>query len=171
MPFHFVYLTGSVRYTKTSSRGASIRRSISTTRPLSTATFDDVLQSVEVLLPHVTQHHLERAERLAVGAVEPPRALAPLGKQAGPAKHVQVLRYGRPAHVEPGSDLPGGELSIPHQAQDLPPPRIRDGLQVGLHAGYLSTSFDLTSNLRQHLNTSLGLSEPAKKEAAMPREI
>src|SRR5512132_2007831 len=113
MPFHFVYLTGSVRYTKPSSRGASIRCSISITRPLSTATFDHVLQSVEVLLPHVTQHDLQWAERLAVGPVEPARTLAPLGKQAGPAKHIQVLRYRRPAHVEPGGDLPGGELSVP----------------------------------------------------------
>jgi hypothetical protein len=44
-----------------------------------------------------------------------------------------MLRDGRPADVEMGRDVSGGAFGIPHEAEDLSPPRLCDGLQGGLH--------------------------------------
>src|SRR5688572_301877 len=114
-----------------------MRRSTSTMRSATPVSFDRPLERVEVLLPHLTEQGTYRAERVAVGPVEALGPLPPLADEASRAQNFEVLRDGRPAHVEPRCDLPGRELSVPDQAEDLASPRTADRVEHRLHAGYL----------------------------------
>src|SRR3712207_2944579 len=51
--------------------------------------------------------------------IEAAGALAPLVDEPGRLEHCQVLGDGRPGHVEPRRDVAGGQLAVPHEAEDL----------------------------------------------------
>ena len=104
---------------------------------------------------------------------------------AGPASRIRLARRWRkrtPEGVEPAAlhdlinlrdvfspnDAPGPDIAkhLFQEPDDLGPGvrpvdlglnRDDDGLQMRLHARYLSTSFGLTPSLRQDLDTGLGL--------------
>src|ERR1700674_3330403 len=94
--------------------------------------FSELAQPAEIARPHLSQHHLERAERPPIGFVVAMGALAPLGDQAGILEHSQVLGNRRPAHVaNRRGDFTGGALRTPDQPQDLASPRTGDRLHGG----------------------------------------
>jgi hypothetical protein len=69
------------------------------------------------------QRGVQAAERLGPGAV-PARGTDRGGRnQARLAQYGQVLGDRRLGHRERGGDLPGGQLAVPDQAQDLAPHR------------------------------------------------
>src|SRR6476659_2646616 len=123
-PIHCTILSGSVKNSKTVSGLASIRTSISTAAAVSALAtlvppllleLRGQLQPLESVGPETIQEVTQLGEALGPGAVEAARAFAPLGQQAGPAQHRQMLGYRRSRDVEMRGDLAGAQLAIPDQ--------------------------------------------------------
>src|SRR5919197_984063 len=140
-PFHRTILSGSMKNENTVSGLAAMRTSRWTTWSLVAATtpsllslrFRRFLQQFEVLLPEALQERSKFGNALRSGPVEPPSPLPSLSHQARFLQYPKVLRYGRAGHLEVRGDLARGQLRGPHQAEDLPPPRLGNGANGTLH--------------------------------------
>ena len=69
-------------------------------------------ESVKLQRPHLLQRLAERTERLQVGSVKVPLAVAPDADEAGLTEDAQVLRDGTEADVEALGDVARGELLL-----------------------------------------------------------
>src|SRR5512133_4132179 len=95
-------------------------------------------ECLEPDVPEALQEVLELDEPLRSRPVETPGAVASLAHEPRLLQDVQVLRDRRPGHVEVRRDLPGAELAVTDEREDLTSPRCGDRFQRGLHGDYLS---------------------------------
>ena len=65
-------------------------------------------------------------EAFAVEAVEPPGTVAPFFEEARPLEHGQVLAHGLLGEGEVRGDLPGRQLTVADETDDLATMRIRE---------------------------------------------
>lgn len=80
------------------------------------------LERVQRVRPHVVQKGPQRGQSLAAGLVQPAGTVPALVQQTGTLQHGQMLAHRRPGHLERARDLPGGQLDVADQPEDLPPP-------------------------------------------------
>src|SRR5690606_19985584 len=83
--------------------------------------------------------HLVKA--LAIERIDPPLRLRPHAHELRVLQHLEMLRDGGRAHVEPGRDLPGRKLAGRQHLNDALARGVRKGCQ-NLHA----TSYKLSLN-------------------------
>src|SRR5688500_2598133 len=91
------------------------------------------LERLEPLVPELLEELPDRLEALRAGPVKAPRAVAPLIHEPRLLQDGQVLRHGRPGHVEVRRDLARGELAVTDERQDLAAVRRCNRLQGGFH--------------------------------------
>ena len=84
------------------------------------------LQRRQLVIPEGAKVRPELLQRAAPGSIDAPAALATERDQTGVLEHPQVLRDRWPSDVKVSGDLPDRPLFVPHEAQDLSPPRLRD---------------------------------------------
>src|SRR5436190_8304904 len=84
-------------------------------------------------VPELLEELLELGEPFGTYPVQALRAVPSLAHEPRLLQDVQMLRNRRPGDVEVRRDLPGRELAVPHQGQDLASPGCSDCLQRGLH--------------------------------------
>src|SRR6059036_167160 len=78
-------------------------------------------QAIQVGLPKLQEHTLERPESDAVSAVETVLSASTATHKSNLLEHAQVLGDGGPAHAEVRRDVAGRQFLIPDQAEDLAP--------------------------------------------------
>src|SRR4029450_1123656 len=117
---------------RTSSSPASGRRTCATSPPL--IVLGLILQDGQPLRPHVLDERPELLDPLGPEAVDPLRAVATFGDEAGLLEHGEVLADGRTRDLGVGGDLAGGHLALADEQEDLPAAWFRDGPEGGLHA-------------------------------------
>src|ERR1700681_2597740 len=146
IPFHRRILSGSVKYGNTASGGARIRISCSMTSSPS-GTFaclhlllHSLLEAVQSGCPELLEVVAQFGQAFGPGPVDDPGGVTPALEQAGVDEHPRMLRPRRPAELEVRRDLPGGELIVPDEAEDLPPVGLGDGSEGGVHGLSVSRS-------------------------------
>src|ERR1700720_1337191 len=92
-----------------------------------------VSQSGEAVVPEFLEKALELHEGLRPGSVEAPRPVPALAQQPGLLEPRQVVRARGGRDVEMHGDLARRELVRPHERENLPPPRLRNRSQGGVH--------------------------------------
>src|SRR6476660_8426177 len=107
---------------------------------LSLLLFRFAFECLEPDVPELLEEVLELGKPFGTCSVQAPRAVASLAHEPRLLQDVQVLVDRRPRDVEVGRDLPGAELVVADEREDLPPPRRGDCLECGLHARYVSIS-------------------------------
>src|SRR5206468_11475957 len=81
--------------------------------------FGLALERVEAIAPELLEEPPDLGEPLRSRLVEAPGAVPALAHEPRLLQDVQVLRHGRPRHVEVGRDLTCGELAVADERQDL----------------------------------------------------
>src|SRR5258706_16001630 len=87
----------------------------------------------QTFVPERVQEAAYLRQPVGTRPVKPSGPLPTLRDQAGLAEDAQVLGGVRTTQVEVGCDVARGSLGRPDQTQDLPPTRLRDGIQDLLH--------------------------------------
>src|SRR6266508_939224 len=93
------------------------------------------LQGVEAIGPELLEERPYLRQPLRPGSVQALRPLPALGEEPGVLQDLQVLRDGRPRHVEVRGDPARRHLPVPHQPEDLPAGWLGDRSKRGLHRG------------------------------------
>jgi hypothetical protein len=93
---------------------------------------------VEPDVPELLEEVLELGKPFGTCSVEAPRTVASLAHEPRLLQNVQVLGDRRPRDVEVGCDLPGAELVVAHERENLPPPGRGNCFQCGFHGPYVS---------------------------------
>lgn len=87
----------------------------------------------EAIGPEGIEPSSQLDRRLGSSSVQPPGAVTTLNQEPGGTQNAEMLRDRRPRDIEAGSDLPGWELAIPHERQDLPPSRLGQCVENQVH--------------------------------------
>jgi hypothetical protein len=95
-------------------------------------------EDVEAIAPELVKEGAQLRQAFGARAVQAPGALAALGHEPGLLEHADVLRDGRARDVEVRRDLPGGELAVADEGQDVAAARLGEGVEGGLHSVYFS---------------------------------
>src|SRR5512132_2712170 len=98
-------------------------------------------ECLEPDVPEALQEVPELDQALRSRPVEAPGAVASLGHEPRLLQDVQMLRDRRPRDIEVRCDLPGAQLAVADEREDLPSPRLGDCFQRRFHARYLSICF------------------------------
>src|SRR5436190_2293501 len=96
--------------------------------------FGILLQRVEPLAPESVEERLQVGEPLWAGTVEALRAVPALVHKTRLLQNSEVLRDRRPRDVEPGGDLPRGELLLADELEDPAAARLGDCAQCSFHS-------------------------------------
>src|SRR6516162_7959002 len=110
------------------------------------AGLDGLLEPPQAVGPEFGQEIPHGRQAFRPHHVEPPLSLRPDRHQAGVLEHLQVLRDGLLADLEPPRDLVHRTRLVTHQPQDRPPVRVGECLERRLGHGpslALTTSIDL----------------------------
>src|SRR5580765_5782865 len=94
------------------------------------------LECREAGIPELLQKRLQLQEPLRSRLVEALGAVASLAHQPRLLQDGQMLGDRGPGHVEVRRDVPGGQLALADERQDLPSPGRCDRSERGLH-GYM----------------------------------
>src|ERR671925_320566 len=142
-PFHCTIFCGSMKKSNTVSGRAAILISRSTavatsgcstaTSPPSLLEFGRFLEALEGLAPERVEKRPQVGEALRAEAVQPTRALSPLGHEPGLAQYREVLGDGGPGDLEAGGNLAGRELAPGYEAKDAAPVRLGDRAEGFFH--------------------------------------
>src|SRR6266508_5877301 len=89
-------------------------------------------------VPELLEEVLELGEPFGTCPVQPPGAVASLAHEPRLLQDVQVLGDRRPRDVEVRRDLPGAELVVADECENLPPPGRGNCFECGLHGNYIS---------------------------------
>src|SRR5258705_7767357 len=145
MPFQRMSFSGSTKNSQTVSGLAAIEivRSIEVVSVVASMLLLLLLlclvfECLEPDVPELLEEVLELGQPFGTCSVQAPRAVASLAHEPRLLQNVQVLGDRRPRDVEMGSDLPGAELVVAHEREDLPPPGRGDCFECGLHVRYVS---------------------------------
>ena len=97
------------------------------------------LQPPQRVVPHALERRADRTERSRRARVEAVPVLAADVDESGLGQRAELQRDGAERHVRHGGvDVAGGELAVPHQAQDLAAARRGDGGEDGgVEHGYI----------------------------------
>jgi DNA-binding CsgD family transcriptional regulator/tetratricopeptide (TPR) repeat protein len=98
-----------------------------------------VFECLESDVPELLEEVLELGKPFGTCSVQAPRAVASLAHEPRLLQDVQVLGDRRPRDVEVGRDLPGAELVVAHERENLPPPGRGNRFECSLHDCYVST--------------------------------
>src|SRR5690349_15461241 len=82
------------------------------------------LERGEAITPELLEELLQLVEPFGPGPVEPSRPVASLVHEPRLLQDCQMLRDGRPRHLEVPGDLARGQLFVADEGQDLPPSRL-----------------------------------------------
>ena len=88
-------------------------------------------EPVESGPPHRVDIGAQLAQRLGIGAIDPPRAGARLVHEAGVLQHLQMLRHGRPADRQPGRQLAHRPRRLDHALEHRAARRVGEGGELG----------------------------------------
>src|SRR3989442_1877192 len=145
MPFQRVSFSGSMKNSQTVSGLAAIEIvrsteivSVVASMLLSLLLFRFAFQCLEPDVPELLQEVLELGEPFGTCSVQAPRAVPSLAHEPRLLQNVQVLGDRGPRDVEVRCDLPGAELVVADERENLPPPGRGDCLECGLHVSYVS---------------------------------
>src|SRR6266545_2171354 len=146
MPFQRVSFSGSTKNPQTVSGLAAIEivRSIEVVSVVASMLLLLLLlcfafECVEPDVPELLEEVLQLGEPFRTCPVQASRAVASLAHEPRLLQDVQVLGDRRPRDVEVGCDLPGAELVVADERENLPAPGRGDCFQCGLHGSYVST--------------------------------
>src|SRR5687768_10410691 len=137
-PFQRTYSFGSVSSRKTVSGRAAMVITFSiafvstvTTVPPLFFLLRRLFQEAQVLVPVGLEVGAQLGDAVGPRPVQALCAVPSLAHEARLLQDAQVLRDGRPGHLEVAGDLARSEFVRPHQAKDLPPARLGDGSDRG----------------------------------------
>ena len=91
------------------------------------------LQAFEPVPPHLVQVTPELAQALEACAIEAACAHPAFCDEPGVPKHPEVLADGRWRDREMARDLPGRQLAIANECEDLAPARFDESSKGGIH--------------------------------------
>src|SRR5712691_1062941 len=145
IPFQRVSFSGSTKNSQTVSGLAAIEivRSIEVVSVVASMLLPLLLfcfafECLEPDVPELLEEVLELGEPFGTCSVQAPRAVASLAHEPRLLQNVQVLGDRGPRDVEVRRDLPGAELVVADERENLPPPGRGDCFECGLHGSYVS---------------------------------
>src|SRR5215472_4748464 len=94
-----------------------------------------LLESIETTVPHRRKLSAQPNDLLAIGPVEPLRALPTDRHEIARQQYTEMLRHGGTRHVELGGDLTRRTLLAPYEREDLPARAVSQGAQHRIHGG------------------------------------
>jgi hypothetical protein len=98
--------------------------------------FDFALEGVERLAPELVEPDADGGEAGRIDVVDAPRALRPVGDEAGRLEDLQMLLHGRPAHRQAARQLADRMRPARHALEHAASRRVAKGCERGRNVSH-----------------------------------